>query len=264
MHSIWGGSLVFGLVNIPVNLYSASEDNSVGFTMLHKKDKSPVRYAKLCKLEDKEIPYEDIVKGFEYEKGEYVVLSDADFEKANVKATHSIEIVEFSDEAEIDIRYFDKPYYLEPDRGANKAYALLRDALIKSKKVAVAKFVLRNREYLAILKPIDKVLVLNKIRFAAEIRSVEDLKLPEKNLANKHELNMALALINQLTSHFKPTEFHDTYAEDLQKTISLKSQGRIKAVKGKLPEKTSPANLMKALKASLEKPKPSSKHKKVA
>ncbi|HVV69743.1 MAG TPA: Ku protein [Gammaproteobacteria bacterium] len=264
MRALWEGSLVFGLVNIPIKLYSASEEKSLSFNLLHKKDNSPIRYARICKLEDKEVPYEDIVKGYEYEKGEYVILTDKDFDKAHVNTTHTIDIIEFSGEAEIDIRYFDKPYYLEPDRGANKAYALLRDAMHKSKKIAIAKFVLHNREHLGVLKSVENVLVLDKIRFLSEIRSPEDLKLPEQNLTNKQELDMALALIKQLSHPFKPEKFHDTYAEDLQNTIQIKTRGKKPSAKVKALKKTTPGDLMKVLKASLKKPTRPGKHKKVA
>ncbi len=265
MHSMWSGSLVFGLVNIPVRLYSAAEDKALNLTMLHKKDNSPIRYAKICKAEEREISYQEVVKGYEYEKGEYVVLTDQDFEKANIKSSHAIEIVEFTSESEIDLRYFDKPYYLEPDKSADKAYSLLREALTKATKIAIAKFTLHNREHLGILKPIDDVLVLERIRFASEVRSPSELKLPKISRNNKNELEMALTLIDQLTKHYKPSEFHDTYVEDLKKTISIKLRGKKPIEKRKaVPEKTTSANLMKALKASLEKSKPTNKRKKVA
>ncbi len=263
MHSIWSGALVFGLVNIPVKIYSAADETAIHFTMLHKKDHSPVRYAKMCKLENKEISYQDIVKGFQYEKGRFVPLSETDFEKANVKASHAIEIVEFTNESEVDIRYFEKPYYLEPDTHAGKAYALLRDALIKSKKIAIAKFVMHGRPHLGVLKAVDQLLLLEKIRFHSEIRLPDDLKLPETPVSKK-ELDMALALINQLTRHFKSGEFHDTYAEDLQKIIQAKLKGKKMKSTGKIPKKTTSANLMKTLMASLEKPKRSRKGKKAA
>jgi DNA end-binding protein Ku len=264
MRSIWSGSLVFGLVNIPIKLYSASEDKSLNLTMLHKKDNSPIRYAKICKAEEKEITYQEVVKGYEYEKGEYVVLTDKDFEKANVESSHAIEVIEFTDESELDLRFFDKPYYLEPDKSADKAYALLRDALIKAKKIAITKFMLHNREHLGVLKPINNLLVLNRIRFATEVRSPAELKLPKINLNNNEELEMALALIKQLTKHFKPEQFHDTYIEDLEKAINIKLKGKKAVLKTKIPQKTTAVNLMKALKASLEKTKSTGKHKKVA
>lgn len=263
MRSLWSGALVFGLVNIPIKIYSATIEQAIHFTLLHKKDHSPIRYAKICKAEEKEIPYQDIIKGFQYEKGHYVPLSESDFEKANVKASHAIEIIEFTNESEIDIRYFEKPYYLEPDQHADKAYVLLREALIKSKKIAIAKFVMHGRPCLGVLKALDQLLLLNRIRFNSEIRQPNDLKLPDFS-ANKKELDMALVLVNQLTRHFKPGEFHDTYAEDLQKIIQTKLKGKKIKTVGKIPEKTSSANLMKTLLASLEQSKKPHKRKKAA
>ncbi len=261
MQAIWSGSISFGLVNIPIKLYSGSEERSLDLTMLHKKDMSPIRYAKICRAEEKEIAYEDVVKGFEYEKGEYVVLTEQDFEKASSQSTHIIAINEFTDEQAIDIRFFEKPYYLEPEKGGDKAYALLREALKKSKKVAVATFVLRNREHLAVIKPIGKVLVLNRIRFATEIRSANGLKLPEPHLTNEKEITMALALIDQLSHDFKAEDFHDQYSEDLEKAIIAKSKGR-KITQKAGPKRSEIPNLMAALKASLGskvKPKPTKK-----
>src|SRR5215211_1486354 len=142
MRALWTGSLSFGLINIPMKLYSATQEHGLNFDMLHKKDLSPIRYARICKADGKEIPYKDIVKGYEYQKGDYVVLVEEDFKRANIKKTKSIEMIEFTKESEINPLYYEKPYYLEPDKGADKAYVLLREALLKSKKVGIAKFVL--------------------------------------------------------------------------------------------------------------------------
>jgi DNA end-binding protein Ku len=157
MRAIWSGALSFGLVNIPVKLYSATAGMGLDLTMLHKKDISPIRYARICRADGKEIPYEDIVKGYEYQKGDYVILTDEDFKKASVEKTKAIEIESFVKESEIDPIYFEKPYYLEPEKGAQKAYALLRESLKKSKKIGLAKFVLRNREHLAAIRPKAKL-----------------------------------------------------------------------------------------------------------
>lgn len=263
MRAIWTGSLSFGLVNIPVRLYSGSDTNSgLDLTMLHKKDNSPIRYARICRKDGKEIPYEDIVKGYEYQHGDYVILTESDFAKANAKRTKTIDIVEFTMEDEIDVRYFDKPYYLEPAKGAEKPYALLRDALTKSGKIAVAEFVLRNREHLAALKPVGNALVLNQMRFPSDVRSPADLKLPEGHEANQKEIKMALALIDQLSGPFIPEDFHDTYTEELEAVITAKAKGK-KPPKGEpAPSKTDVKDLMSVLKASLEQErgKKSAKH----
>jgi DNA end-binding protein Ku len=211
MRAIWTGALSFGLVNIPVRLYSATSGTGLEFDMLHKKDLSPIRYARVCRADGKEVPYEEIVKGYEYKKGDYVVLTDEDFKKAAPRRTKTVDIFDFVKEDEIDSVYFEKPYYLEPDKGAGKAYSLLREALKKSKKVGLAKFVLRNKEHLAVIKPFGKVVVLNQLRFNDEIRPPEGLDLPGEKVAKGKEIEIALALIDHLTSHFKPEDYKDDY-----------------------------------------------------
>lgn len=255
MRAIWTGALSFGLVNIPIRLYSATEDHGLDFDMLHKEDLSPIRYARVCRADGKEVPYEDIVKGYEYEKGDYVVLDQEDFKKANVKKTKTIEIVDFVKEDEIDPIYFEKPYYLEPDKGAAKPYALLREAIKKSKKVALAKFVLRNREHIAVIKVSGNVLVLDQLRFDSEIRPPDSLNLPKSEKANTREIDMALSLIDQLSAHFKPEQYKDTYAQDLKAIIEEKAEGKKPKTKGKAPQPTEVRDLMAALRASLEKQK---------
>jgi DNA end-binding protein Ku len=260
MRAMWTGSLSFGLINIPVRLFSATQDHGLSFDLLHKKDLSPIRYARICKADGKEIPYEDIVKGYEYQKGDYVVLVDEDFKKANVKKTKTIDMVEFTNESEIDPIYYEKPYYLEPDKGADKAYVLLREALLKSKKVGVAKFVLHNREHLGIIKPYNHLLVLNQLRYDNEIREYHDLNLPTKDEVSSKEISMAIKLIDQLTAHFEPADFHDTYVEELKAIIEEKAKGKKPKSKGKEPKITHVTDIMSMLKQSLEK----TNHKKIA
>ena len=253
MRAIWTGSLSFGLVNIPVKLFSASESSAgLSFDMLHKEDLSPIRYARICREDGKELPWEEIVKGYEYQKGDYIVLTDEDFKKAAPEKTQAIDIVEFVDEKEIDLRYFEKPYYLEPDKKAGKPYALLREALTRSGKVGIAKFVMRNRERLAALKPVGKVLVLEQMRFQADLREPAGLNLPEAT-TEKKEIEMALALIDQLTTHFVPEDFHDTYTEELEEIIESKARGKeIRPAKAAAVKNTEVKDLMATLKASLE------------
>lgn len=253
MHAIWKGSISFGLVNIPINLYSGSEERRLNLRMLHKTDLSPIRYKKICKAENKEVPYAEVVKGFEYQKNEFIVLSEQDFAKANLRSTHLIEIVEFVSEKEIDIRLLEKPYYLEPGKGAEKAYALLSAALSRSKKVGIAKYVLHNREHYAIVKPINGVLVLNMIRYVAEIRDISEIKIPAKIHLNRQEMDIALALIKQLSHKFKPERLHDTYTEELNAAIATKAQGKTPQAKGKKPVNTQAKNLMYTLKESLKR-----------
>lgn len=259
MRAIWSGSLSFGLVNIPVRLYSAIQEKELKFHLLHEKDNSPIRYARVCRANGEEVPYEEIVKGYEYRKGDYVVLDDEDFEKASPKKTKTIDIHEFVDEKEIDPIYFDKPYYLEPEKQSEKAYMLLREALEISKKVAVASFVLRNREHIGIVKPYGNVVVLNQMRYAEEIQKPNKLELPEAKAKGK-EVDMALKLINQLSEPFKPERFHDTYVKELREVIESKAKGKTIKVKGSAPEPTRVPDIMQLLRASLER-KPGEKVK---
>jgi len=255
MRAMWSGSLVFGLVNIPVKLYSATEEHTPQFDFLHKKDLSPIRYAKVCKSEGEEVPSDEIVKGFEYRKGEYVVMTDEDFERASPRRSRAVEVVEFVQVDEIDSVYFEKPYYLEPDRGADKAYALLREALRKSGKVGIAKYMIRNRERIGAVKPDGDVLVLNQLRYKDEVRQAEGLKLPASEQADGKEMDLALTLIDHLTESFDPAAFKDTYSDELRTMIEQKAEGREIAPVGEAPEPTKVVDLMETLKASLEKAK---------
>jgi DNA end-binding protein Ku len=252
MRAIWTGAISFGLINIPVKLFSGAEStDGIDLHMLHAKDQSPIRYAKICKEEDKEVPYDEIVKGYEYAKGEYVVVTDDDFESADVKKTTTIDIVEFADENQVDVRYLERPYYMEPSKGGEKAYALLREALRQKNRLAVATFVLRQREHLALIKAVGQVLVLNQMRYPADLRSPGGLKLPPKSAAKPGEIEMANKLIDQLTHPFVPEDFHDTYTEELQTRIEAKVKGKPAPKPEDAPTKPT-ADLMAALKASLE------------
>ena len=252
MRAMWTGALSFGLVNIPVRLYSAVGENDLKFKFLHKTDLSPIKYLKVCRKDGKEVPYDDIVRGYEYQKGDFVVLTDDDFAKANVKRTKTIEIAQFADESDIDMIFAERPYYLEPDEGSAKPYALLREGLRKSKKVGVGKFVLRNKEHLGVIKPTGNVLVLEQLRFNEEIRKPVGLDVPDAKATDKKELDMALALIDQLSSQFDPADFKDKYREDIKAVITAKVKGKPVKAKGKEPEPTEVGDLMSALKASLQ------------
>lgn len=263
MRAMWSGAVSFGLVNIPIRLYSATEEHNLDFHMLHKTDLSPIRYVKVCKEEGKEVTQSDIVKGYEYERGQYVVITDEDFERASPKKTKTIDILDFVAVDQIDSIYFEKPYYLEPDKGADKAYSLLRDSLQKSKKVGIARYVLRNRDQLGVVKPMGDIIVLDQMRFSAEIRQPEGLRTPEVDV-DKREMDMAMALIDQLTESFDPQKYHDTYSDELLRVIHEK-------VEGKVPEPGEPApvptaavpDLVALLKASLEQPKKEEEREKV-
>lgn len=255
MRSIWSGSISFGLVNIPIKLYSASKERKISFNLLHKEDFSPIRFARVCRADGQEIPYEDIVKGYQYQKGDYIVLEEEDFEKVDQKKTKSIEISGFVDLDEIDPIYFEKPYFLEPTKGAEKAYVLLREALKKTQKVGLGKFVLRNKEHLAVVKPFQQGIILNQLRFQDELSNISGLNMPEKAKVAEKEIDLAIALIEQLSQSFQPEQYTDTYTQDLEELIQEKVEGKVPAVKGKAPEPTPVKDLMTVLKQSLEQAK---------
>lgn len=255
MRAIWSGAISFGLVNIPVKLYSAAGDSNLDFDMLAKQDLSPIKYVRVATSDGREVPYKDIVKGYEIEKGKYVVLTDKDFEKANAQKTKSIEILNFVQEEEINPIYFDKPYYLEPDKTAAKPYALLREALKKSGRVGIATYVLRNREHLAVLKATEDVIILNQMRYHADVRDPAELKLPDEKAISSKEVDMAIKLIDQLTEKFAPEQYKDTYIDELKKMIEAKAEGKTIEVKGEAPQPTKVKDLMDVLKASLESSK---------
>lgn len=260
MHAVWKGSISFGLVNIPIKMYTASHSKDISFVLLHKTDMSEIRYARICKVEEKEVPWKDIVKGYEYEKGDFVVLNDKDFEKANLKKTKTIEIFHFINQEEIDPVYYVKPYFLEPDKNGEKAYGLLRDALKKSQKVGLGKYVIRNREHLAVIKCYQGMIILNELRYEHELLNVQDLTIPEKSQVNSKELKMALQLIDQLTASFNPKKYKDTYTEEIKQIIKQKAKGRPIHPKTEKPPSSKVHDLMSLLQASLEnKPKKKSK-----
>ena len=264
MRSLWKGSISFGLVNIPVHMYTASREKEISFTLLHKKDHSQIRYARICKAEDKEVPWNEIEKAYEFEKGEYVVLNQEDFEKANLAKSKSIEIFSFVEEKEIDTVYYVKPYYLEPDKSAEKAYSLLREALRKSRKVGLAKIVLHNREHVAVIKVHEEMLILNELRYQAELLNSKDLKIPAAKTSGK-ELDIAIQLIDQLTVPFDPAAYKDTYTEEIKKMIRQKTKGKVIQPKGTEPKATKVHDIMSLLKASLEeKKKPAKRSRKIA
>lgn len=254
MRTIWKGSISFGLVNIPINMYVATHDKEVSFTLLHKKDLSEIRYARMCKKEDVEVPWKDIVKGYEYKKGDFVVFDEKDFEKAHLKKSRTIDIINFIDEDEIDTIYYVKPYFLEPEKNGEKAYGLLRDALKKSKKVALAKFVLRNKEHLAVLKCHDNMIILNELRYNSEILSAKDFHIPATK-PNPQEMNMAIKLIDQLTVPFQPKKYKDTYIDEIKAIVQQKVKGHKVFAKeeGEAAPKTKVHDIMSLLHASLEK-----------
>ncbi|HET9823763.1 MAG TPA: Ku protein [Chitinophagaceae bacterium] len=251
MRPIWTGAIGFGLVNIPVKLYSATQSSNLDLDMLDKKDHSNIRFMRVNEKTGKEVPWGNIVKGYKIDNN-YVILEDKDFEAASAKKTKTIEISDFVKEDEISSMYYETPYYLEPDKSGTRAYELLRQALLITKKVGVATFVMRSKESLAILRPEEKVIVLNRIRFHEEIRETTSLALPEHTTVKPAELQMATTLIDQLTAKFDVSKYKDTYNAELLKVIHAKAKGqKIKAPEMKVVHRKT-KDLMSQLKASLE------------
>lgn len=254
MRPIWNGSVSFGLVSIPVRMYSGTNPRQgIDLDMLHKDDHAPIRYARICRKDGEEVPWDDIVKGYEYQDGDYIILSKKELEELDAKKTQTIDILQFVDEPDIDIRYFEKPYYLEVVKGGEKAYALLRAALQKSNKLALAKFVLHEHEHIAAIKPVGRALVLNQMRYPSDIRQPGELHLPTDKELSEKEVDMALKLVKQETKPFVPEDLKDTYTDELEELIKDKVKGKKPPkTKEKAPHETSASDLMGALKASLK------------
>jgi len=253
--AIWKGSISFGLVNIPIALYPATRREELKFRLLRKSDLSPVNYKRVAEKDGKEVPWDQIIKGYEYENGKYVVLKDEDFERVDLEATQTVDIQDFVDQAEIDPMFFYKPYYLEPQKGGDKAYALLRDALKNSKKVGIAKVVIKTRQYLAGVKPEDGALVLELMHFADELADSEKLHLPKKVEMGKREMTMAKSLIDSMASKWNPEKYHDDYREALMEVIEEKVEAGGKEIEEKTrkaPKPTKVIDLVSVLQKSLE------------
>ena len=235
---LWKGAISFGLVNVPVELYSAHKRSAeLDLTMLDKRDMAPVGYQRVNKASGKQVPWEDVVKGYEYQDDKYVVLSEEDFRRANPQASKTVDILAFVDLHDIAPLYFETPYYLGPGKRGEKAYALLRDAMAKAGKAGIATVVIRTKQYLAALIPQDEALLLNTLRYYKELKRPADLEIPEKLKGHKptsKELDMALRLIDDMADEWQPEKYHDTYHEDLLKRI----QEKVKA--GQTEEVTEP------------------------
>jgi DNA end-binding protein Ku len=224
--AIWKGAISFGLVNIPVELHTAVRENRPRFRLLHAKDESPVQYERVCQREGKAVAWEDLVKGYEYEKGQFVVLTKDDFKTAALEKSKTIDILDFVDPDQIDERYFETPYYLLPAKGAEHAYALLREAIRKSDRVGIAKVILRDAQHLAAVEAIEQALVLTMMRFADELTDISTFRFPAAADARGKELDLATALIENLASDWKPDKYTAEYAENLMRVIDAKLKGR--------------------------------------
>ena len=253
MAAIWKGSLTFGLVNIPVELKTAVRADHISFRLLHKEDLSPVKYERVCQAEGEPVPWSEIVKGYEYEKGKFVVLTDEDFKTAALEQSKTIDILDFVKEEEIDPRYFETPYYLVPGKGGDKPYALLREAIRQTGSVGIGKIIIRQTQHLAAVKVVGDALVLEIMRFANELVDAAEFNFPSRESIRPQELQMAEQLVANLEGPFDPARYTDEYRANLMKVIKAKMKGR----KVKLEEPEGEArdsdvlDLMSRLRASL-------------
>ena len=253
MRAIWSGAIGFGLVNIPIKLYSAVQESSLDLDMLDKKDHSNIKFQRINEKTGKVVPWANIVKAYNLD-GRYVVLDDSDYEKAMPEKTKQIEIISFAEESEIDSMYYETPYYIEPDKSGARAYAVLWAALNKSGRVGLGTFVLRTKETLCVVKAKEGVLVVQRLRFEQEIRSHSDLNLPSLTAKSvkPNELKMAMSLIDQLTEPFDLSAYKDTYSEKLMKLIKAKSKGKKITTPALKVVHSRATDLMAQLKASLD------------
>jgi DNA end-binding protein Ku len=254
MAAIWKGSLAFGLVNIPVELRTAVRGDHISFRLLHQEDLSPVKYERVCAADGETVPWSEIVKGYEYEKGKYVIMTDDDFKAAAIEGSKSIDIMDFVKEEEIDPRYFETPYYLVPAKGAEKSYALLREAIRTTGAVGIGKIIIRQAQHLAGIKVVGDALVLEIMRFSNELVAADEFTFPSRDNVRPQELKMAEQLIGNLAEPFDPDKYTDDYRSNLMKIINAKMKG--KKIKLQEPEEDAPdtgvLDLMSKLRASLE------------
>jgi DNA end-binding protein Ku len=251
MRAIWKGSISFGLVNIPIAVYPATRKEELRFRLLRQKDLSPVNYKRVAEADGKEVPWDEIVKGYEYEKGKFVVLRDEDFQRVDLEATQTVDIQDFVELDEIDPMFFYKPYYLEPQKGGDKAYVLLRKVLADSGKVGIAKVVIKTRQYLAGVKAKDNVLVLELMHFAEELAETDKLNVPKKIEPGKREMDMAKSLVQSMSSKWDPKRYRDDYREALMDVIEEKVEAGGKEIEEK-PKPKKPSSKVIDLVAVLQ------------
>lgn len=254
MAAIWKGSLTFGLVNIPVELKTAVRADHISFRLLHQADLSPVKYERICQAEGEPVPWSEVVKGYEYEKGKFVVLTDDDFKAAALEQSKTIDILDFVKEDEIDPRYFETPYYLVPGKGGDKPYALLREAIRQTGSIGIGKIIIRQTQHLAAVKVVGEALVLEIMRFANELVDASEFNFPSREGVRPQELQMAEQLVANLAEPFDPSRYTDEYRANLMRVIKAKMKG--KKPKLEEPEEETPdsgvLDLMSRLRASLE------------
>ena len=255
MRPIWTGSITFGLVNIPVRLHSAVQAKErISFRLLHKKDLSPIRYDRVCTKEGESVPWDQIVKGYEYSKGKFVVMTDEDFKAAAIESSKAIEILDFVTAPDVDPRYFETPYYLVPQKGGEKAYALLREAIKRTNSIGIGKITLRSNAYhLAGIRSVDQALVLEIMRFADELVDASDFSFPAEAGVRPQELQMAEQLVQNLSAPFDPAKYEDEYHANMMRIIKAKMKGKkVEVEEPETPERTQVVDLMARLQESLE------------
>ena len=260
MAAIWKGSVAFGLVNIPVELRTAVRGDNISFRQLHEEDLAPVKYERICSKTGEPVPWNEIVKGYEYSKGKFVVLTDEDFKDAALESSKTLDILDFVRSEEIDPRFFETPYYLVPSKGGEKAYALLREVLKTSGVVGIGKIIIRRTQHLAGIKVVGEALVLELMRFANELVDPEEYSFPKADMIRPQELKMAEQLVQNLAEEFDPRKYTDDYRANLMKVIKAKMKGKkIKIEEPEQePEDSQVLDLMSRLQASLEQGKRSS------
>src|SRR5262249_11638935 len=249
---LWKGSISFGLVNIPIELHTAVRNHRPKFRMLHAKDRSPVKFERVCVRDGHPVAWEDLVKGYEYSKGHFVVMTKEDFAAAAVEKTRTVDIVDFVKAEEIDDRFFETPYYLVPAKGGERAYALLREAIRESGRIGIAKFILRDAQHLAAVEAIEEAIVLSVMRFADELINVEQFDFPSAQGVRKAELDMAKALVNSLAADWDPSKYTDQYRENLMRIIQGKMKGKEVTLEPTAePRQAEVVDLMERLRRSL-------------
>jgi DNA end-binding protein Ku len=248
--AIWSGAITFGLVNVPVRIYSAISEHKLHFHYIHAEDDSPIGYQKICKLEEKPVPDSEVAKAFEYRKGELVYMDDEDFEAAQVEGYKTIDITDFVPYEQIDPIFFAKTYYLGAQEGSEKVYSLLVQAMERSELAGIAKFVMRDRQYLGCLRVRERTITLEQLYFSDEVRPVDEVK-PSRSRVAKQELQMAEELINSFAGDWQPEKYRDTYRDALCEVIEAKRKGKDVHVKAE-PEEEQPTDLMAALRASID------------
>src|SRR5438132_9169480 len=251
--ALWKGSISFGLVNIPIELHTAVRDHRPKFRMLHAKDKSPVRFERVCIRDGHLVAWEELVKGYEYEKGHFVTVTKEDFQAAALEKTRTIDIIDFVKGDEIDDRFFESPYYLAPAKGGERAYTLLREAIRESGRIGIAKFILRDAQHLAAVEAIEDAIVLSVMRFADELVDVSSFNLPAAKDVRPQELELAKSLVNSLAAEWDPEKYTDQYRENLLRIIQAKLKGKkVELAPETEPRQAEVVDLMERLRRSLE------------